>query len=506
MLNIDQQAQNRIKALLNPIDFPTLRDRHEQFAVELRRKDRNERYARRRIKEDSSASICLALKETIDNKRPPTHQELQLILAGLNSADPLQRLQAIRTTRQLAVHCLTPDCAVVELGVVERVAELCRREGEEGRKEAYWALCNLASTCVTEEVVKRGGIDVFWQGLRSPSSEVLELSMLGLGNIAAESSLLRDQLLFHGLHTQLVSTIGNSEMLHTSVIYAGIWALSKLIHGEPLVSMHICQRILPILCAVLDHKNRGIVAESIWALADICSSGDDQRIQAVLNTGSVQIVLTYLLEKGKIMRAAMKLVGKLLLGTVTQVQTLVNMGVFGGLGRVLSEADKIVKKEALWCLSNIAATSEGLGRMMLEHTVFDMALGEINSPSEEIRVEVSWLISNLALIGRDIACIKLINKGILNLLPEALADRNPRLVSNMLDVLAALLQAADRESEHGGRAGNSLATMLLDGEVPMVLEKLVQSKNEEITNKAQQILQRFFSMELEEDYLAYNQT
>jgi hypothetical protein len=112
----------------------------------------------------------------------------------------------------------------------------------------------------------------------------------------------------------------------------------------------------------------------------------------------------------------------------------------------------------------------------------------------------------LALIGRDIACIKLVNKGILDLLPKALADRNPRIVSNMLDVFAALLEAADRESEQGGRVGNSLATMLIDGDVHMVLEKLVKSQNEEITSKAQQILQRFFSMELEEDYLAYNQT
>jgi hypothetical protein len=335
---------------------------------------------------------------------------------------------------------------------------------------------------------------------------VLELSMLGLGNIAAENSLLRDQLLFHGLHIQLTSIIVNTEMLHDSAIHAGIWALSKLIHGEPLVSMQICQRILPILCAVLDHKKRGIVAESIWALADICSSWDDQRIQAVLNTGSVQIVLTYLFEKGKVMHAALKLVGKLLLGTVTQVQTLVNMGVLGGLGRVLSGGDRVVRKEALWCLSNIAAASEGLGRMMLEHTVFGVALGEIKSESEDLRLEASWLLSNLALIGRDIACIKLVNKGILDLLPKALADRNPRIVSNMLDVFAALLEAADRESEQGGRVGNSLATMLIDGDVHMVLEKLVKSQNEEITSKAQQILQRFFSMELEEDYLAYNQT
>lgn len=507
MLNIDQLAQDRIKALLNPIDIPTLRSKHEQFAVELRRKDRNERYARRRrVKEDASTSICQSLQETLTRKLPPSRPELDLVAAGLHSPDPHQRLQALRTLRQLATCCLTPACtAVLELGVVERVAELCRREGEEGRKEAYWALCNLASTFLTEEVVRVGGVDVFWLGLQTQDREVLELSLLGLGNIAAESSQLRDQLLLHDLHSQMASIIGNTDLTLIPVIRAGVWALSKLVHGEPWVSMQVCQKVLPVFCAVLDHKDSEIAIESLWALADICGSGDEQRIQAVLNTGSVQFSLTHLLGSDAVMRAALKLAGKLLLGTVTQVHTMVNMGVLGGLERVLGCSEWRVRKEALWCLSNIAAASGALGRMMMEHSIFGKALGQIENENADIRLEASWLLSNLALIGRDSACIKLLNWGILDLIPETLKDRNCRLVCNMLDVCAALLLAADRESEQGGRLGNSLVTLMLDGDVHLAIEELVSSGNEEVARKAEQILQRFFSMELEDDYLAHNQ-
>lgn len=505
MLNIDQLAQDRIKALLNPIDIPALRNKHAQFAVELRRKDRNDRYARRRVKEAVSTSLS-QLQATLAKKQPVSRAELDLVTAGLHSPDFQQRLQALRTVRQLAVCCLPPSCtAVLELGVVERVTELCRKETEEGRKEAYWALCNLAASYLTEEVVRKGGVDVFWLGLRAQDRDVLELSLLGLGNIAAESTQLRDQLLLHDLHSLMVSVLGNTDMTQFPVLRAGTWALSKLIHGEPQVSMQICQRVLPIFCAVLDHKDGEIVAESLWALADVCGSGDEQRIQAVLNTGCVPYGLTHLFGTGFVMQAALKLIGKLLLGTVTQVQTMVNMGVLGGLERVLGCSEWRVRKEALWCLSNIAAASDALSRMMMEHTVFGQALEQIESESEDVRLEASWLLSNLALIGKDIACIKLLNRGLLDLLPPALKDRNPRLVCNMLDVCEALLLAADRESEQGGRIGNSLATLMLDGDVHIAMEKLARSGNEEIASKAEQILQRFFSMELEDDYLAHNQ-
>ena len=501
MLNIDQRAQDRIQSLFNPLHIDSLRSRHEHFAVELRSKDRYQRYAQRRL---------IRLKDETEDKKTvkgvPTRSELMSLIPLLNSDSQGNRVNALRMIHHMATNDLS-SCMqdVLELGIVEKVAEMCRREMEEARKEAYWALCNLASTCVTKEVVRWGGIDVFWLGLKGADKDIIELSILGLGNICTESPHLRDQFLSLDLHCLLTNLLGNTLSSQVPLLRAGIWTLSKLIYGEPRVSMQVCQQILPTLCAVLDHNDEEIVVESLCALVEICGSSEEQRIQAILNTGFVHYMLVHLVNKGATMRPALKLVGKMLLGTVTQVQTLVNLGVLGGLEAVLTGKEAKLSQEALWCLSNIAACSEKLARTVLTHSVFGKAMEEMSSPHADVRLETSWLISNLALVGKDPACIRLVNCGILDVLPASFQDKDPRLVFNMLDVCEALLQAGARESEHSGRMENTLATVMMDGEAYALLERLAGCRNAKIAGKAEAILRHHFSIDMDEDYLAYNQ-
>ena len=133
----------------------------------------------------------------------PTHglESLPMMVAGVNSSDPTEQLNAtIMFRRLLSIESNPPIQAVINAGVVPRFREFLQSSSPKLQFEAAWTLTNIArferkkktpfashrgalnetnvapshsgSSAETRAVVDSGAVPIFVQMLRSPHDQV----------------------------------------------------------------------------------------------------------------------------------------------------------------------------------------------------------------------------------------------------------------------------------------------------------------------------------------------
>uniref|UniRef100_A0A7S4QXX2 Importin subunit alpha n=1 Tax=Ditylum brightwellii TaxID=49249 RepID=A0A7S4QXX2_9STRA len=489
--------ESRKASFKKGIDSTESRRRRDDTRLTLRKNKREEGLAKRRamgaatvgaIPSNSTEQLISAENDStpvvgVSGKKVFTVADIPSLLPVLTNqaSDNDSLLEAVKGFRRmLSVETNPPVKEVLDCGAMTYFIKLLERtDFEMIQFEAAWALTNIASTEHTATVAEAGAIPSLVQLLRSPNADVREQSAWCLGNVAGDSTALRDFVLSAGAMEPLLLNV--AQPASDSLLLNAVWTLSNFCRGKPQPDLSVVGQAIPALAGILQGENRNAMMDACWALSYL-SDGSDDRIQAVINAGVVPRLVSLLSDaNSSIVTPALRTLGNMVSGSDTQTQAVLDAGVLQHVGSLLAHNKKNVRKETCWLLSNIAAGTHGqIGTLLESRQDMSSVINAVRTEVWDVRKEAAWVVCNIATGGAEYHVKCLVDLGAIVALCEILDVADAKITLVALDAIKSILKVGDYTSfvdEAGGIEA---------------IESLQHHENEEVYEKAVEIIEEFF--------------
>lgn len=468
-------------------DQDEMRRRRNEVTVELRKNKRDESLLKRRN--------VPQVDSTDDEEVDRGHPDLQAIVANASSGDPNVQLSAVQSARRLLSSDRNPPIDdLINSGILPILVQALRRHDNPSLQfEAAWALTNIASgtSQQTQAVVNADAVPLFLDLLRSPHQNVCEQAVWALGNIIGDGPQLRDYVIKLGVVEPLLSFIKPSMPL--TFLRNVTWVIVNLCRNkDPPPPLETIREILPSLCLLIHHTDNNILVDTVWAISYLTDGGNEQ-IQWVIDSGVVPLLVPLLSHKEvKVQTAALRAVGNIVTGTDEQTQVVLNCDALAHFPALLTHPKEKINKEAVWFLSNITAGNNQQVQAVIDAGLIPMIIHHLSKGEFQTQKEAAWAISNLTISGTKVQVSYLVEQGVVAPLCNLLTVRDPQVVQVVLDGLNNILKIA-------GTQFYAVASSIEECGGLDKIEALQNHENEEIYKLAYEIIDQYFSDDVDED-------
>jgi importin subunit alpha-6/7 len=424
-------------------------------------------------------------------------ESLPAMVKGVYSEDPQIQLEATTQFRKLlSIERNPPIDEVISQNVIPRFVQFLQRPDlPQLQFEAAWALTNVASGTSdhTRVVIEANAVPIFVQLLNSSVDDVREQAVWALGNIAGDSPACRDLVLNHGALIPLMEQLKTDTKM--SMLRNATWTLSNFCRGKPQPDFQAVKTALPALARLIHSNDEEVLTDACWALSYL-SDGTNDKIQEVINSGVVRRLVELLTHQSpSVLVPALRTVGNIVTGDDMQTQIVINSGALPCLLSLLTaQHKKSIKKEACWTISNITAGTKDQIQSVIEAQIIPPLIHLLASAEFDIKKEAAWAVSNATSGGTSDQIRFLVHQGCIKPLCDLLACSDPRIVTVALEGLENILKIGAAESEHQG-GENPYAQLVDESEGLDKIEELQNHANEDIYQKAVDILERYFDVE-----------
>lgn len=419
--------------------------------------------------------------------------DLMKLLTGANPTpnDLYVAVQGFR--RMLSVEVNPPVDAVLEAGALPYFVKFLEMTYSPDLVfEAAWALTNIASTNMTRSVVDAGAVPALVHHLQSKKDDIREQCAWCLGNIAGDCHELRDFVLHQGALNGLILNV--NEPTSMTLLSNFTWAVSNLCRGKPSPPGHLIEPAIGPLASLLSRNvSDEVIVDACWALSYL-ADGDNDRIQMLMDTKITDILVNLLnREQTLLLTPVVRTLGNFVTGDDSQTQVVVDAGVIKPASKLLQHPNRNIRKETTWLLSNIAAGTIGqIDSLFHEVGLLEKVVAMSQEDRWEIRKEAIWVVSNIFTTGNEYHVRSLVQRDGLNSIVDVLTTQDPKMIIVALEAIEKVLAV-------GEQLNLGYNTLVDEYNGIDALELLQEHQNEQIYEKAVDILERFFQAEDEED-------
>jgi hypothetical protein len=500
-MSFEDRTAARQKQFKKGTDAEDARRRREDEAVQLRKNKKEELLQKRRCdggeqtftgveKENEVAGMNLAGTE----QEP---QMIQQLAAALDVQDATVILDATRDIRKrLSVATAPPIQACIQCGVIPKMVHFCQHGGTDLQFEAAWVLTNIASGASdqTMAVVQAGAVPVLVAMVNSPAAEVREQAIWALGNVAGDCAKLRDLCLQSGMIVPLLQIL-TDETSSKSMMRNATWSVSNLFRGKPPPPFELVQTALPVVAQLLYSNDTEVATDAAWALSYI-SDGSSQQIGQVIGTGCVG-KLVNMLQDPALVQPALRALGNIVTGTDDQTEIVLQCNCLDPMVALCDNPKKVIRKEAMWMLSNITAGNPRQIAQVMEKGLIPKAMEQLQGGDWDVKKEATWVLANAIVGGTPDQVGYLVQQGSIQALCSILDVNDSQVVETVLDALEGILKVGKNSPDE--RTLTYFTTLVEQCDGLTKLELLQDDANENIYHRAVRILSSYFNLEDDAD-------
>lgn len=470
-------------------DQDEMRRRRNEVTVELRKSKRDESLLKRRNVPQSDDT------EDDELDRSANHTSLEVIVQNASSPEPKTQLIGVQAARKLLSSDRNPPIDdLINSGILPILVHcLGKSDNPALQFEAAWALTNIASgtSQQTQAVVAAGAVPYFLLLLKSQHQNVCEQAVWALGNIIGDGPVLRDFVIKLGVVQPLLSFIKPDIPL--SFLRNVTWVIVNLCRNkDPPPPIETIQELLTALCALIHHSDVNILVDTVWALSYLTDGGNEQ-IQMVIDSGVVPNLVPLLSHKEvKVQTAALRAVGNIVTGTDEQTQVVLNCDALSHFPALLNHPKEKINKEAVWFLSNITAGNQQQVQAVIDAGLIPMIIHHLSRGEFQTQKEAAWAISNLTISGTKPQVMYLVTQHVVPPLCNLLTVKDFQVVQVVLDGISNILKM-------GRSRYVNIGTLIEECGGLDKIEALQNHENEDIYKLAYEIIDQYFSDDVDED-------
>ncbi|KAM1751421.1 hypothetical protein ACFX11_009541 [Malus domestica] len=452
----------------------------------------------------------------IDEEQSILEAQTSSAVEGLKSAVAYQgkgalekRVSALRELRRLLSRSEFPPVeAALKAGVIPLLVQ-CLSFGspDEQLLEAAWCLTNIAAGKPEETKALLPALPLLIAHLGEKSSlPVAEQCAWALGNVAGEGEELRSILLSQGALLPLARMMLPNK---GSTVRTAAWALSNLIKGPNPKATTELIRVDGVLDALIRHLRKSddeLATEVAWVVVYL-SALSNLATGMLVKSDVLQLLVERLATSNslQLLIPVLRSLGNLIAGDSQTTQALIVPGheitgnIIEVLVKCLNSEHRVLKKEAAWVLSNIAAGSVEHKQLIYSSEAVLVLLRLLSTAPFDIRKEVAYVLGNL--------CVLPISPTERDGKPNFILEHLVSLVGR--GCLAGFIDLVNSADTEAARLGLQFTELVLrgmpNGEGPKLVEKengieamerFQFHENEDLRNMANSLVDTYFG----EDY------
>ncbi|CAH9127040.1 unnamed protein product [Cuscuta epithymum] len=432
-------------------------------------------------------------------------EQLKLAVSHQGKGAVQKRVNALRELRRLLSKSEYPPVeAALEAGAMPLLVN-CLSFGspDEQLLEAAWCLTNIAAGRPDETKALLPALPLLIAHLGEKSSlTVAEQCAWALGNVAGEGEELRDVLLSQGALPPLARMMFPNK---GSTVTTAAWALSNLIKGPGPKAANELIRIGGVLDAILRHLKKAdveLATEVAWVVVYLSALSNSAAtilaksdlfhilIDRLNTTNSLQLLIPVLRTLGNLVA------GDTLVTNVTLVAgSEITDAFIQAQIKCLKSEHRILKKEAAWVLSNLAAGSFEHKKLIHSSEALPVLLHLLSTAPFDIKKEVAYVLGNLCVSPGDGSGMpKLIVEHLVTLVRRGCLSGFVNLVRSV-DIEAAKLGLQFLELVLRGMPNGEGPNLVEKEDGIDALERYQFHENEEVRGMANQLLDKYYGDE-----------
>jgi importin subunit alpha-2 len=289
--------------------------------------------------------------------------------------------------------------------------------------------------------VEKGIIPIYIKLLTKSNIHLVEQAVWGVGNIAADCITFRNQLISNGAMVALVELYTKVKSNNQKMKEQTIWAASNLCRLKPPPEIAKVYQGIPMFAEVLlETTKQNVLTDCCWGLSQTCRS---ETVQLLEKAGIIKRVIELMYSPQLVIsHPCLRIVGVFTNGEDRVCQQVLDNNGLDALEHLLSSTTKVIRKEALWAISNITAGNEKqIGMVIGKPSLLDKLFTIISTDIEENKIEAVWGICNSTKHSTFEQISFLMSKGLIDLFCGYLGkDQDSKMLNVILEALFVIAE------------------------------------------------------------------